>query len=181
MKRYRRSIVTGVATMALAVGMFAGLGPGPSSASSHREAPLVSADPQIDNTDLYAFVSPDNPRTVTILSNWIPFEEPAGGPNFYPWADGRALRRQHRQRRRRVRRTSIYRWDFTSHYRNTDTFLYNTGPVTSLERPGPELLPDVRPDPDRRRRGQAEAGSRTTHLGAVRRGRRVDARLRQPA
>jgi hypothetical protein len=58
----------------------------PVYASSHREAPLASADPQIDATDLYAFVSPDAPDTVTLISNWIPFETPAGGPNFYPWA-----------------------------------------------------------------------------------------------
>ena len=52
-------------------------------ASSHREAPLISEDPTADNTDLYAFVSPDNRDTVTIIANYIPFEDPAGGPNFY--------------------------------------------------------------------------------------------------
>ena len=51
-------------------------------ASSHREAPLISQDPAADNTDLYAFVSPDRPDTVTIIANYIPLEEPAGGPNF---------------------------------------------------------------------------------------------------
>lgn len=55
----------------------------PSSASSHREAPLISEDPVADDTDVYAFVSPDKPDTVTIIGNWIPLEEPAGGPNFY--------------------------------------------------------------------------------------------------
>ena len=55
-------------------------------ASSHREAPLISGAPQYDNTDVYAFVSPDDPDTVTMIANWIPFEEPAGGPNFYPFA-----------------------------------------------------------------------------------------------
>src|SRR5580698_5564782 len=53
------------------------------SASSHREAPLISQDPLADNTDLYAFVSPDRPDTVTIIANYIPMEEPAGGPGFY--------------------------------------------------------------------------------------------------
>src|SRR5580704_13597898 len=52
-------------------------------ASSHREAPLISNDPQADNTDLYAFRSPDNPNTVTIIANYIPFESPEGGPNYY--------------------------------------------------------------------------------------------------
>src|SRR5580698_1551181 len=53
------------------------------SASSHREAPLISQDPLADNTDLYAFVSPDAPNTVTIIANYIPMEEPASGPSFY--------------------------------------------------------------------------------------------------
>src|SRR5881396_4119064 len=56
-------------------------------ASSHREAPLISKDPQADNTDLYAFVSPDKPDTVTIIANYIPLEEPAGGPNFNAFGD----------------------------------------------------------------------------------------------
>ena len=54
----------------------------PGHASSHREAPLVSSDPQADATDVYAFVSPDAPDTVTLISSWIPFENPQGGPNF---------------------------------------------------------------------------------------------------
>ncbi|HWB26271.1 MAG TPA: DUF4331 domain-containing protein [Chitinophagaceae bacterium] len=53
------------------------------NASSHREAPLISADPLADNTDLYAFRSPDKPNTVTIIANYIPFELPEGGPNYY--------------------------------------------------------------------------------------------------
>ena len=62
--------------------------PGPSAgtASSHREAPLISEDPSADNTDLYAFRSPDKPDTVTIVSNWIPAEDPAAGPNYYTFS-----------------------------------------------------------------------------------------------
>lgn len=52
-------------------------------ASSHREAPLISNDPLADNTDLYAFRSPDDPNTVTIIANYIPFQLPEGGPNYY--------------------------------------------------------------------------------------------------
>src|SRR2546430_4119548 len=55
----------------------------PGRASSHREAPLISQDPLADNTDLYAFVSPDKPDTVTIIANYIPMEEPASGPGFF--------------------------------------------------------------------------------------------------
>ena len=51
-------------------------------ASSHREAPLIADDPLADNTDLYAFRSPDDPTTVTIIANYIPFELPQGGPNY---------------------------------------------------------------------------------------------------
>jgi hypothetical protein len=55
----------------------------PVQASSHREAPLISNDPLADNTDLYAFRSPDDTNTVTIIANYIPFELPEGGPNYY--------------------------------------------------------------------------------------------------
>ena len=56
--------------------------------SSHREAPEISKDPVADSTDLYAFVSPDDPDTVTLIANYIPLEAPDGGPNFYEFGDG---------------------------------------------------------------------------------------------
>ncbi len=56
-------------------------------ASSHREAPLISEDPLADNTDLYAFRSPDNPNTVTIIANYIGLELPQGGPNYATFGD----------------------------------------------------------------------------------------------
>ena len=55
--------------------------------SSHREAPGTSQDPVADSTDLYAFVSPDDPSTVTMICNYIPLEGPAAGPNFYEFGD----------------------------------------------------------------------------------------------
>jgi hypothetical protein len=55
--------------------------------SSHREAPEISKDPVADSSDLYAFVSPDNPDTVTIIANYVPLQQPAGGPNFYEFGD----------------------------------------------------------------------------------------------
>ncbi|WP_020603647.1 DUF4331 domain-containing protein [Spirosoma spitsbergense] len=58
-----------------------------SYASSHREAPLISNDPLADNTDVYAFKSPDDPNTITILANYIPFESPEGGPNYYNFGE----------------------------------------------------------------------------------------------
>ena len=55
--------------------------------SSHREAPEISKDPVADSTDTYAFVSPDRPDTVTLITNYIPLEDPAGGPNFFEFGD----------------------------------------------------------------------------------------------
>src|SRR5919205_4433491 len=80
-------VVAAAAAAAGAVAAARGLAPQAGNASSHREAPLISNDPAADNTDLYAFVSPDKPDTVTIISCWIPLEEPAGGPNYYKFAD----------------------------------------------------------------------------------------------
>jgi hypothetical protein len=100
--------------------------------SSHREAPESSKDPTADSTDVYAFVSPDAPTTVTLIANYIPFESPDGGPNFYEFGadvlyainidnDGDGLP------------NISYQFKFTT----TDTmaadmfFLYNTAPITA--------------------------------------------------
>jgi hypothetical protein len=74
-----------IATAGLAAAVV-GSAPDAGNASSHREAPLISEDPSADNTDLYAFRSPDRPDTVTIISNWIPGEDPAAGPNYYTFS-----------------------------------------------------------------------------------------------
>jgi Domain of unknown function (DUF4331) len=130
----RKSLGGAIAAVAaLALGV-AALAPLESNASSHREAPLISNDPQADNTDVYAFVSPDAPAKVTLISNWIPFEEPGGGPNFYPFSD-RARYDINVDNDGDGRADIIYRWKFQDHYRNLNTFLYNTGVVTSLEDP----------------------------------------------
>lgn len=56
-------------------------------ASSHREAPLIAQDPQADNTDVYAFRSPDDTNTITLIANYIPFQLPEGGPNYYTFGE----------------------------------------------------------------------------------------------
>jgi hypothetical protein len=101
-------------------------------ASSHREAPLISQDPLADNTDLYAFVSPDRPDTVTILANYIPLEQPAGGPNF-PAFDDTVLYEIHIENTGDGVDDLTYQFRFQTTTRNPDTFLYNTGPITSLD------------------------------------------------
>jgi hypothetical protein len=72
--------------VALVAALLQGRGPSNAKASSHREAPLISEDPSADNTDLYAFRSPDKPNTLTIVSNFIPGEDPAAGPNYYTFS-----------------------------------------------------------------------------------------------
>ncbi|WP_461011353.1 DUF4331 domain-containing protein [Streptomyces capparidis] len=121
-------------TASVTCGGLAALAPGTAAASSHREAPLISGQPAYDNTDLYAFVSPDRPDTTTLIANWNPFEEPAGGPNFFPFAED-ARHQFHIDATGDGRSELIYRFTFTTHVRNGDTFLYNTGPVTSLDDP----------------------------------------------
>ena len=105
-------------------------------ASSHREAPLIAGDPAADNTDLYAFVNPTNPSRLTIIANYVPLEEPAGGPNFFPFdpnvryeinidntGDGVADIAYHFRFRTQTTATN---------FAGIPTFLYNDGPVTSL-------------------------------------------------
>ena len=79
-------IVLAIAGAAVLAAATRDAGPPASQASSHREAPLISEDPAADNTDLYAFRSPDKPNTLTIISNWIPGEDPAAGPNYYTFS-----------------------------------------------------------------------------------------------
>jgi hypothetical protein len=129
--RKARAAVAAVAATAVVTGLVAALGPVPGIASSHREAPLISADPQVDTTDVYAFRSPDAPGTVTLISTWNPFEEPAGGPNFYAFDDD-AVYDFRVDNDGDAEPDVIWRFDFADHYRNGNTFLYNTGPVTSL-------------------------------------------------
>ncbi len=105
---------------------------GEGEASSHREAPGIAGDPQADATDTYVFIAPDSPDKVTFVGNWIPLEEPAGGPNFYPWAtdatyafvidnDGDS------------ERDVTYEFEFETEVQDPSTFLYATGPITSLD------------------------------------------------
>jgi hypothetical protein len=79
-------VATALTALALVAALLHGQGPSAANASSHREAPLISEDPSADNTDLYAFRSPDNPDTLTIVSNFIPGEDPAAGPNYYTFS-----------------------------------------------------------------------------------------------
>jgi hypothetical protein len=99
--------------------------------SSHREAPGISKDPVADSTDLYAFTSPDHPNTVTLIANYIPLEGPDGGPNFYNFGDD-VLYEIHISNGGGVGENITYQFKFTTEYTDPNTFLYNTGVITSL-------------------------------------------------
>jgi hypothetical protein len=102
--------------------------------SSHREAPEISKDPVADNADVYAFVSPDKPDTITIISNFVPLQAPPGGPNFFEFGDD-VLYSIYIDNDADVEPEIEYQFRFNTTLRNPDTFLYNTGPITSLDSP----------------------------------------------
>ncbi len=102
--------------------------------SSHREAPEIAKDPVADSTDVYAFVSPDKPGTVTLIANYIPLQSPAGGPNFYEFGDD-VLYEIHVDNNGDGQADVSFQFRFRTTVRNPETFLYNTGPIQSLDSP----------------------------------------------
>src|SRR5215210_4219019 len=128
----RRSTILGAATAAaLAAGSLAvTMSPG----SSHREAPSILADPTADNTDVYAFTANDAPGSLTVVANWIPFEEPAGGP-YFGKLDPRARYYVKIDNTGDGRADVAYRWKFDQRFRDPDSFLYAAPTVTSVDDP----------------------------------------------
>src|ERR1700719_4182679 len=102
--------------------------------SSHREAPQISKDPVADSTDLYAFLSPDSGAagTVTLIANYIPLEGPAAGPNFYEFGDD-VLYEIHVSNNGDSVADVTYQFRFHSENKIPSTFLYNDGPIESLD------------------------------------------------
>jgi len=136
----RRRVLAVLAAGATAASSAVLLAPGSSTASSHREAPYTLSDPLADNTDTYAFVSPDDANTVTLLANFNGFQEPSQGPNFYPF-DSKARYEIHVDNNGDAKPDLTYRWSFrdidnrgtAERGENDGTFLYNDGPVTSYD------------------------------------------------
>jgi hypothetical protein len=119
-----------VGSVALTLGVIAGgLAGAPVGASSHREAPSISKDPSADNTDVYAFVSPDKLDTVTLIANYLPAEEPASGPNFYEF-DPTVLYEIHIRNGQDRAAEITYQFRFKTETVDPNTFLYNTGRIT---------------------------------------------------
>lgn len=106
------------------------------SAASHREAPLIAGDPAADNTDLYAFVSPDDPSKVTIIANYSPLQQPGGGPNFHPFDDNVRYRihiDNTGDAKDDVTYTIRFKTKAASGKNGVSSFLYNGGPITSVK------------------------------------------------
>ena len=127
----RRMLSRAAATAGALVFLFTAAG---AWASSHSEAPGTSKDRLADDTDLYAWVANDAPDAVTIVGNWVPLIEPASGPNFagfddeahyYINVDNVGDSKKHLR----------FEFNFHTTRRNENTFLYNTGAVTSLDDP----------------------------------------------
>src|SRR3954447_9964857 len=100
--------------------------------SSHREAPEISKDPVADSADLFAFVSPDHPDTVTLIANYVPLQLPSSGPNFFEFGDD-VLYEIHVDSNGDGRPDLTYPFRFRTELRNDRTFLYNTRPIESLD------------------------------------------------
>ncbi|MBV9485398.1 MAG: DUF4331 domain-containing protein [Frankiaceae bacterium] len=103
--------------------------------SSHREAPQISKDPTADSSDLYAFVSPDDPSTVTLIANYVPLQAPDGGPNFYEFGDD-VLYSINIDNDGDGEANIAYHFRFTTVNNIPGSFLYNNGPITELTKPG---------------------------------------------
>lgn len=93
-------------------------------ASSHREAPLIANDPLADNTDLYAFVSPDDPGTVTIIAAYIPMQLPHGGPNYYGFGENIRYEIHIDNNIATPGDDIIYRFTFKKEHEDPSTFFY---------------------------------------------------------
>ncbi len=132
MKSVKKNVLV-IAAVAAVIGL-AGAGYAPVSASSHREAPMISGDPKADATDVYAFVSPDRPGTATLIANYLPFQGPAGGPTFYQFGDDVLYEIKIDNNGDAVEDIS-YQYRFKTETKNPSSFLYNTGSVSSLSDP----------------------------------------------
>ena len=147
--------------------------------SSHREAPEISKDPVADSTDTYAFVSPDRPGIVTLITNYIPLQDPAGGPNFFEFGDD-VLYKINVDNNGDGLADVAYEFRFTTNVRNPEHVPLQHRPDRLARRPNFNRPPDVHASPEdaRRRRqgaGQGPARARRATSGRGRRPNYADA------
>ena len=104
------------------------------TASSHREAPAIAEDQYVDNTDVYAFISPQSPDRMVLVADYVPLLLPASGPNYYRFST-EARYEIHIDNDGDAKEDITYRWEFRNALKNGNTFLYNTGAIDSLTSP----------------------------------------------
>ena len=122
--------------------------------------------PVADSTDLYAFVSPDRPDTVTLIANYLPLQGPAAGPNFYEFGDD-VLYEIHIDNNGDGRPDITFQFDFETVLQVGKTFLYNVGPITSLDAPDVEPAPVLRRHPHRLASTRRRASTTATATGTA--------------
>ena len=145
----RLSIVAALVAIVVAVPLSIG--------SSHREAPLTSIDPTADDTDVYAYTAKDAPDDLTVVANWVPFEDPAGGPNFYKF-DQKARYYINIDNTGDGKYDVRYRFKFRDKYENGgSSFLYALPGVASID--DPKLLQKQFYDVERLSYGYAKSAS----------------------
>jgi hypothetical protein len=145
----RLSIVAALVAIVVAVPLSIG--------SSHREAPLTSIDPTADDTDVYAYTAKDAPDDLTVVANWVPFEDPAGGPNFYKF-DQKARYYINIDNTGDGKADVRYRFKFRDKYENGgSSFLYALPGVASID--DPKLLQKQFYDVERLSYGYAKSAS----------------------
>lgn len=124
----RFSTVFTVAALATTVAAI----PDIAEASSHREAPGIAEDQFVDNTDVYTFISPNNPDRLVVVANYVPLLIPHSGPNFYRFSDN-ALYEILFDNDGDAKPDIKYVFQFNTTVGNGDTFLYNVGAIDSLD------------------------------------------------
>ena len=145
----RLSIVAALVAIVVAVPLSIG--------SSHREAPLTSIDPTADDTDVYAYTAKDAQDSLTVVANWVPFEDPAGGPNFYKF-DPKARYYINVDNTGDGKADVRYRFKFRDKYENGgSSFLYALPGVSSID--DPKLLQKQFYDVERLSYGYAKSAS----------------------
>ena len=116
------------------VGISIAVGALTASASSHREAPMIAEDQFVDNTDVYAFISPASSDRMVFVANYVPLLLPASGPNYYRFSED-AHYEIHIDNTGDAKEDITYRWEFKNSLKNGNTFLYNTGTIELLNDP----------------------------------------------
>ncbi len=151
----RLSIVAALVAIVVAVPLSIG--------SSHREAPLSSIDPTADDTDVYAYTAKDAQDSLTVVANWVPFEDPAGGPNFYKF-DQKARYYINIDNTGDGKYDVRYRFKFRDKYENGgSSFLYALPGVSSID--DPKLLQKQFYDVERLSYGYAKSASASKKKG----------------